>query len=46
MSNRDVSLDPKIIESAKNEFLKKGFIEASLKDIARHRLKILRVMQM
>ncbi len=34
MSNRDTSLDPKILESAKNEFLKKGFIGASLKEIS------------
>ncbi len=34
MSNRDTSLDSKILESAKNEFLEKGFIGASLKEIS------------
>ncbi len=33
MSNRDLSLDPKILESAKKEFLAKGFLDASLKAI-------------
>lgn len=30
MSKRDTSLDPKIIESAKKEFLDKGYLESSL----------------
>ena len=33
MSVPDRSIDPRIIESAKNEFLQQGFEEASLKDI-------------
>ncbi len=33
MSNRDISLDPKILVSAKKEFLEKGFLNASLKTI-------------
>lgn len=33
MSKRDHSLDPLILESAKQEFLEKGFEKASLKDI-------------
>ncbi len=33
MSNRDLTLDPKILESAKKEFLDKGFLDASLKSI-------------
>ncbi len=36
MSNRDTSLDPKILESAKCEFLENGFINASLKRIAQN----------
>lgn len=33
MSVRDISLDPKILENAKQEFLKYGFKDASLKEI-------------
>ncbi len=33
MSTRDKSLDPKIIESARREFLEKGFLDASLNTI-------------
>ena len=33
MSRPDISIDPKLLESAKEEFLSKGFLEASLKTI-------------
>lgn len=33
MSKRDTTLDPKILDSAKQEFLKEGFLNASLKSI-------------
>ncbi len=35
MSIRDTSLDQKIIESAKKQFLEKGFLQTSLKDICK-----------
>ena len=33
MSVQDISLNPKILESAKKEFLEKGFLNASVKEI-------------
>ena len=33
MSNRDTSIDSRLIESARKEFIKKGFIKAELKTI-------------
>jgi len=33
MSTRDTSIDPKLIQSAKDEFMKHGFIKAELKTI-------------
>ncbi|PIE02830.1 MAG: TetR family transcriptional regulator [Acidobacteria bacterium] len=36
MSIRDTSLDPRIMESAKKEFVKKGFLDASLNTICRN----------
>ena len=35
MATADKSIDPRILESAKREFLQKGFLNASLKDICR-----------
>lgn len=36
MSKQDTSLNPKIVESAKKEFLEKGFPDATLRNIARN----------
>lgn len=36
MSVADRSIDPRIMESAKEEFLRKGFLEASLQEICRN----------
>lgn len=36
MSRRDTTIDPRILESAKHEFLEKGYEEASLKTICEH----------
>ena len=36
MSLPDSSIDPRIITSAKNEFLAKGFAEASLREICKN----------
>ena len=33
MSNRDTSIDPRLLESARKEFMEKGFIKAELKTI-------------
>lgn len=33
MSNRDTSIDSRLIESARKEFIEKGFIKAELKTI-------------
>ncbi len=33
MSTRDTSIDPKLLQSAKEEFMKRGFIKAELKTI-------------
>ena len=33
MAVRDTSIDPKILDSAREEFLKKGFLKADLKTI-------------
>ena len=33
MSIRDTSIDPRLIESARKEFMEKGFIKAELKTI-------------
>ena len=36
MSVADRSIDPRIIESAKEEFLQKGFLDASLQEICKN----------
>ena len=33
MSVRDTSIDPRLLQSAREEFMKKGFIKADLKTI-------------
>lgn len=36
MSRPDISIDPRLLESAKQEFLQTGFLDASLKSICEH----------